>query len=113
MRPTDRARPADETQWAWGRIHVLTLRSDVDTASGGIVTDFNESGFANDGGLFTVDVANPGGDYGQGAGPSVRFVCEALPAGPSCSYQLPGGQSGHIESANYIDLLPGILSQRS
>jgi acyl-homoserine lactone acylase PvdQ len=35
----------------------------------------------------------------------MRFVCEALPAGPSCTIQLPGGQSGDINSPNYEDLL--------
>ena len=103
---------ADEAQWAWGRIHFLNLRSDVDTASGGVVTDFNESGFANDGGLFTVDVANPNNNYTQTAGPSVRFICEALPAGPQCSVQLPGGQSAHIESNNYLDLLPDFIDNK-
>ena len=62
--------------------------------------------FANDGGLFTVDVANPGQtDFVQLAGPSTRFVCEASADGPSCTFQLPGGQSGDINSPNYEDLL--------
>ena len=100
----------DETQWAWGRIHSLTMRSDIDSASGGIVTEFNESGFANNGGLFTVDVANPNADYTQTAGPSMRMVCEGLPAGPACTIQFPGGQSGHPENDNYIDLLEDFLN---
>jgi hypothetical protein len=36
-------------------------------------------------------------------------VCEALPEGPSCTVQLPGGQSGHPGAANYQDLLFGYL----
>jgi hypothetical protein len=35
----------------------------------------------------------------------MRFVCEASPDGPTCTIQLPGGQSGDIGSANYEDLL--------
>jgi hypothetical protein len=35
----------------------------------------------------------------------MRFVCEASPDGPTCTIQLPGGQSGDIDSANYEDLL--------
>ncbi len=53
---------ADETQWAWGRLHGLQLSSDL--ATFGIFAYDNPTPnqplFANDGGLFTVDVANPG-----------------------------------------------------
>ena len=99
----------DETQWAWGRIHAVILRSDLDNF--GLSTYNNpapgEAPFANDGGLFTVDVANPdpNRNYQQPGGPSTRFVCEARPEGVSCSFQVPGGQSGDIDSPNYDDLL--------
>lgn len=101
----------DETEWAWGRLHGLELESDL--ATFGIFAYNNpapgEPLFANDGGLFTVDVANPlqepGRDFVQTAGPSTRFVCEASPEGPTCTIQLPGGQSGDIDSPNYDDLL--------
>ncbi|MDH3201418.1 MAG: penicillin acylase family protein [Myxococcales bacterium] len=98
----------DETAWPWGRLHGLELESDL-SAFG--VTAYNnpppgDALFANDGGLFTVDVANPDPrDLVQRAGPSTRFVCEALPSGPKCTYQLPGGQSGDIDSEFYQDLL--------
>ena len=65
----------------------------------------NQPLFANDGGLFTVDVANSGEDFVQTAGPSTRFVCEASTDGPTCTIQLPGGQSGDINSPHYEDLL--------
>lgn len=98
----------DETQWAWGRLHGTVLQSDL--SQFGISTYNNpasgESPYANDGGLYTVDVANPNADYQQTAGPSTRFVCEALPAGMSCSFQIPGGQSSDIDSPNYDNLLP-------
>ncbi|TFH27072.1 MAG: hypothetical protein E4H00_09890, partial [Myxococcales bacterium] len=99
---------ADQTQWAWGRLHGLQLSSDLSTFG---ISDYDnpapgEPLFANDGGLFTVDVANPGtADFVQTAGPSTRFVCEASPTGPSCTIQLPGGQSGDINSPYYEDLL--------
>jgi acyl-homoserine lactone acylase PvdQ len=38
------------------------------------------------------------------------MVCEALPAGMACSFQIPGGQSGDVDSPNYEDLLPGWLA---
>ncbi|MEM8609282.1 MAG: penicillin acylase family protein [Myxococcota bacterium] len=110
----------DETEWAWGIIHGLTLSSRL--AALGIPNYDNPppggTFFTNDGGLFTVDVANPGfrggeggsEDYVQTAGPSMRLVCEAPPSGVECSIQLPGGQSGDIDSPNYDDLLPGWLA---
>ena len=103
----------DETQWAWGRIHTVTLRSDLDTASGGLVHDFNEYGFANDGGMFTVDVANPTDDITQAEGAAMRFVCEAKPDRPHCTIQLPGGESSHPDSPHYLDMLPDYLANVS
>ena len=107
----------DETQWAWGRLHGLRLLSDV----GGLLNDRSYDNpandaplFANDGGLYTVDVAYPSPQtcvddgceqFVQTWGASTRFVCEALPEGPSCTIQLPGGQSGHLGSDNYDDLI--------
>ncbi len=38
-------------------------------------------------------------------GASERLICELIPGGPECTIQLPGGQSSHIESENYDDLL--------
>ncbi len=97
----------DETEWAWDRLHGAILESDL--AALGLPMFNNpgpgESSYANDGGLFTVDVANPNGDFTQTTGPSTRFVCEAAAERVSCSYQLPGGQSGDIDSLNYDDLL--------
>ena len=98
----------DETKWAWGRLHGLQLSQDL--SSFGISAYDNpppgEPLFANDGGLFTVDVANPGvEDFVQRAGASTRFVCESSPNGPSCTIQLPGGQSSDINSPHYEDLL--------
>jgi acyl-homoserine lactone acylase PvdQ len=43
----------------------------------------------------------------------MRFVCEALPEGPSCTIQLPGGQSGDVHSPNYEDLLFPYLRNES
>lgn len=107
---------SDETAWPWGRLHGLELGSDL-AAFG--VSQYNnpppgEPLFANDGGLFTVDVANPDPrDFVQRAGPSTRLVCEVFPSGPTCTYQLPGGQSGDINSDNYEDLLFKWLANES
>jgi len=117
----------DETQWAWGRLHGLRLLSDVGALLGDRSYDNpanDDPLFANDGGLYTVDVAYPTPTtclnddsscepFVQTWGASMRFVCEALPAGPSCTIQLPGGQSGDINSPNYEDLLFPYLRNES
>jgi penicillin amidase len=100
----------DETKWAWGRVQGLSLSSDLSTF--GISTYDNpppgETLFANDGGHYTVDPTTPFAPDGvQREGASMRFVCEVFPSGPSCTIQLPGGQSSDIDSPynNYEDLL--------
>ena len=107
---------ADETQWAWGRLHGLQLSTDLSTF-GVFAYDNPAPGdplFANDGGLFTVDVANTGTDnFVQTAGPSTRMVCEMSTTGPVCTVQLPGGQSSDIESEHYEDLLFPYLANES
>ncbi|HET6415906.1 MAG TPA: penicillin acylase family protein [Polyangiales bacterium] len=109
----------EKTQWAWGRLHGLRLLSDIGGLLGARSYDNPASDdplFANDGGLYTVDVAYPTPTtclnddvncepFVQTWGASTRFVCEALPQGPSCTIQLPGGQSGHLQSDNYEDLI--------
>lgn len=96
---------ADPSDWRWGRKHTVTFAP----AFGQL---FEANGpYANDGGLFTVDVANPGGsfsdNYGQGAGPSMRLVCEAHATnGVSCTIELPGGQRTFRNSPFYDNLIP-------
>jgi penicillin amidase len=100
----------DETKWAWGRAQGLVLSSDL--SAFGIATYNNpppgESLFANPGGVVTVSPTNPaweGSGFVQRVGAVARRVCEALPSGPKCTIELPGGQSGDINSPNYEDLL--------
>lgn len=96
--------------WPWGRKHGFVLTSDLASLSSFFEVfnnppgDGSEDFFASDGGLFTVDVANPNREGRHGSGPSTRFQCEGL-VPIECSIQLPGGQSGHSSSDNYDDLL--------
>ena len=96
----------DPDAWRWGRLHTITLRADLFDDAG--VVNYNNGPYANDGGLYTVDVASPdsltGEDFSHNDGPSTRFVCEALPTGPSCTVQLPGGQRHYPDADNYDDL---------
>ena len=103
---------ADPDGWRWGRLHTLTLRADLFDAFG--VADYNNPStegvaWANDGGDYTVDVANTRNpaerDYSHSAGPSMRMVCEAGDPTVQCKVQLPGGQRHFRDSDNYDDLL--------
>lgn len=98
----------DETEWPWGRKHGFRLTSLLASLSS-LFNDFNnppgtDDFFANDGGMFTVDVANPNRAGIHSSGPSTRFQCEGA-ATVECTIQLPAGQSAHVTSPNYDDLV--------
>lgn len=97
---------ADPDDWRWGRIHTITLRADLFDAAGN--PSYNNGPYANDGGLFTVDVANPrnqfGDDFSHRAGASMRLVCEAQTP-VSCTIELPGGQRNFTNSPYYDNLM--------
>lgn len=94
---------ADSSAWIWGRKHTVTLSNQINAM-------YSNGPFANDGGLFTVDVANPTGafndSYSHPAGPSIRLACDADTAdGVGCTIQLPGGQRMFSTSPFYDDLM--------
>jgi penicillin amidase len=96
----------DEKQWAWGRVHGLVLASQL----GALGMQYSnpppgEPPFANAGGAHTVALAYPRRDLTERTGVSMRLVCEMEPSGPTCAVQLGGGQSSHVDSPNYEDLL--------
>ncbi len=98
----------DPAEWRWGRLHTMTMRGNLFADAG--INIFDHGPFANDGGLFTVDVGNPGrmGDdkFDHFSGPSMRFACEVpSDASPQCTMQLPGGQRLFRDSPHYDDLL--------
>ena len=101
---------SDETKWVWGRVRGLVLRSEL-AAYGGAQYNNPPSAplFANPGGSHTVAAARPHPDLVQRVGVGVRLVCEMDPNGPTCAAQLAGGQSSHIDSPNYEDLLLKLL----
>ncbi len=110
----------DPAGWRWGRLHRLLLESPL-SQLGVPILDLGP--YANDGGLYTVDVANFGwrddgsGGFGprqgfvQRAGPSVRFAAE-LVGGGTVRWRavLPGGESGFPGDAHYADQLPAWLA---
>ncbi|MFO0729322.1 MAG: penicillin acylase family protein, partial [Myxococcota bacterium] len=70
---------AARDQWRWGRIHTVSLSADFFSSAGN--TSYDSTPYCAQGGLFTVNVANPNDaqdhDYRFGSGPSMRFSCEA------------------------------------
>lgn len=104
------------SDWRWGRLHTLTLRSIFDSFG---VPTYNAGPYVAPGCAECVNVANPLSrrvpdagmpwDFAFAAGPSIRFVVEVGPDVPRMSYQLPGGADLHRESPFYNNLLPNWL----
>ncbi len=96
-----------EGVWPWGRKHgfrLTSLLADLNSAFNDFSNPPPPDFFANDGGLFTVDVANGNRQGIHSGGPSTRFQCEGTQQ-VQCTIQLPGGQSAHDTSMNYADLV--------
>ncbi|HET9597992.1 MAG TPA: penicillin acylase family protein [Anaeromyxobacteraceae bacterium] len=100
--------------WSWGRLHQVKFTflgsSDLDRLTGGL---FSVGPFPNDGGLFTVDVANFGlfgDDFLQTAGPNVRFSAELDPAGVKWRAVIPGGQVDALGDPHENDQIPPWLA---
>jgi penicillin amidase len=97
------------SDWIWGRKHRATFNSLL----GDFTTIFNHGPFANDGGLYTVDVANfswnddgPDG-YFQHSGPNVRFSAEMIaPGNVVWRAVIPGGQPDFPQDPNYQSQIP-------
>ncbi len=98
------------SDWIWGRKHRATFDSLLDSAG---VSLFNYGPFANDGGLYTVDVANyswnddGGNGFIQHAGPNVRFSAEMIgPGNVVWRAVIPGGAPDSVQSPNYQNQIP-------
>jgi penicillin amidase len=99
-----------QPNWSWGRLHKVKFTflgsSDFDAQTGGL---FSLGPFPNDGGLFTVDVANFDpftDDFLQTAGPNVRFSAELDPAGVKWRAVIPGGQVDALGDPHENDQIP-------
>lgn len=85
--------------WRWGKLHTVTFASQLEILD----PSLSDGPWANDGGLFTVDVANPGmdGGFSHASGASLRLVVEAQEEGMKSWLQLPGGQDLHRDGIFY------------
>lgn len=102
------------SDWIWGRKHRATFDSLLDSAG---VSLFNYGPFANDGGLYTVDVANfswnddGGNGFFQHAGPNVRFSAEMIATGNVVwRAVVPGGAADFVQDPSYQNQIPLWLS---
>jgi penicillin G amidase len=105
----------DIASWRWGRLHTLTLHGDQ--ALGGEPGVPDNGPYANDGGLYTVDVAAPSdpaaGDFRQRIGASLRLACQAdSKSGVRCTVELPGGNAGDPASPYFDNMLADYLRNR-
>jgi penicillin amidase len=95
--------------WLWGRKHRLYLSNTLAAVG---VHDLDVGPYANDGGLWTVDVANfswsDDGEDGfvQGSGPNVRTSVELAPGAIRWRAVIPGGEVGYPTDPNALDQLP-------
>src|SRR5690606_5665160 len=98
---------ADRAEWLWGRLHRIRLRADLFSNIG--ISTYDHGPFAVSGGHSTVNVATPsdasGDTFDIRSGASMRLTCEGLPAGMSCTIQLPGGQRHYRNSPFYDNFL--------
>jgi penicillin amidase len=107
------------TDWRWGKLHRVLFSSPLSLAG---VTILDEGPYANDGGLYTVDVAGfdwiqdgsqPGtGSFVQAAGPNLRFAAELADGNVRWRAVIPGGQVGHKGDPHYEDQIPAWLANQ-
>jgi acyl-homoserine lactone acylase PvdQ len=97
------------SDWIWGRKHRVTF----DSLLGSFTSVFNYGRFANDGGLYTVDVANfswndDGADgFIQHSGANVRTSAEMIaPGNVVWRAVIPGGQPDFVQDPNYESQIP-------
>ncbi len=102
------------SDWIWGRKHRVTFDSLLSSAGVGI---FNYGPFANDGGSYTVDVANfswnddGANGFFQHAGANVRFSAEMIGQGNIVwRAVIPGGEPDYANDPNYESQIPLWLS---
>jgi hypothetical protein len=102
------------SDWIWGRKHRATFDSLLSSAGIGM---FNYGPFANDGGSYTVDVANfswnddGANGFFQHAGPNVRFSAEMIGQGNVVwRAVVPGGAPDFANDPNYESMVPLWLS---
>jgi penicillin amidase len=100
------ANPAD---WLWGRKHRIYLSSTLAAVG---VHDLDVGPYANDGGLYTVDVANfslsndgPDG-FVQSSGANVRFSVDLTPGNVRWRAVIPGGEAGYQTDPHFNDQTP-------
>jgi penicillin amidase len=111
--------------WRWGDLHHVLFRTPIRAGTLALLPDFGP--FPNDGGLFTVDVANfdlfdgqgqPSNAFEQHDGPNVRMATELDPGGVRSRMVIPGGEVdrppvlGSQADPHYMDQVPAWLANQ-
>jgi penicillin amidase len=111
--------------WRWGDLHHVLFGTPLRSGSLTLLPDFGP--FPNDGGLFTVDVANfdlfdgsgnPSNAFEQHDGANVRMATELDPAGVRSRMVIPGGEVdrppvlGLPAGPHYMDQVPAWLANQ-
>lgn len=105
------AYPAGSDDWRWGRFHTGYGASLIPTAALG----FNTAPYTLPGGLYTVNVSNPGAvtldpatltaQFRPSSGPSLRTQIEVGTDRPRMKFVYPGGADGHRNGRFYQNLI--------
>jgi penicillin G amidase len=107
---------ADPDTWLWGKLHRVRFPFlGIDALDQLTLGVFSAGPFPNDGGLFTVDVANfpiEADTFTQTSGPNVRFSAEMDPNGVRWRAVIPGGQVDRPGDAHYEDQLQAWIANQ-
>ena len=100
---------ASPSDWLWGRKHRIVLAGTLAAVG---IHDLDVGPYANDGGLYTVDVANfsladdGAQGYVQRSGANVRFSVDLTPGNVRWRAVIPGGEAGYQTDPHFNDQTP-------
>ena len=106
---------SDPTGWRWGALHRARFENPLQ-ALFPFNPEFSVGPLPNDGGLYTVDVANfsvrPGTDFVQRAGANLRIATELAPGAIRWRAVIPGGNDEAPSSPNASDQIEAWLTNQ-
>jgi penicillin amidase len=106
---------SDPAAWRWGALHRARFENPLQ-ALFPFNPEFSVGPLPNDGGLYTVDVANfpvrPGTDFVQRAGANLRMAVELAPGAVRWRAVIPGGNDEDPESPDAFDQIEAWLANQ-
>jgi penicillin G amidase len=105
----------DPNAWRWGRLHQAVFANPLQLFYPSR-PEFSIGPLPNDGGLYTVDVANvafrDNSTFQQGSGANIRFSAELDPAGVRWRGVIPGGEDVRPSHPNFRDQIDAWLANQ-